>query len=203
MSPGAGGIEQLHIHPWSTVLKVPAFYTSLIADTKTIQLKQSDGITEAEYTKLLALQGVVEQKCRQLAAYNIPATIQHGDLHDTNIFHNNHQPAFFDWGDSAISHPFFSLRTAFVSIENSLNYAENDPRFDALRDIYLASWTQFETKENLLDAYKIAQQISSLATASAWFRLLSTLDNTLFAKYSYAIPNLLQELLSALTDDDY
>jgi hypothetical protein len=43
---------------------------------------------------------------------------------------------FVDWGDSCVSHPFYSLRTVLVSAEISLGLEENSPDLQPLRNAY-------------------------------------------------------------------
>ena len=85
------------------------------------------GLTTAEYERLLQAAPYVANLCQKLAACGIPMSLHHNDLHDANIFFAHSRPLFFDWGDSSIAHPFFSLRTVFVSIEYSFDLAEDDP----------------------------------------------------------------------------
>jgi Phosphotransferase enzyme family len=47
--------------------------------------------------------------CADLASRGIPETIQHDDLHQYNIFVRDRRPRIMDWGDSCVSHPYFSL----------------------------------------------------------------------------------------------
>jgi hypothetical protein len=54
----------------------------------------------------------IEERMAQLSASRLPATIDHGDLHDGNVFSREGRPRLLDWGDSAVAHPFFSLSTA-------------------------------------------------------------------------------------------
>jgi hypothetical protein len=74
------------------------------------------------------------------------------------------RPLFLDWGDSSIAHPFFSLRTVFVSIEYSFDLAEDDPRFAALAQSYLQPWTAMQTAANLTAAFQLARRLWSLHT---------------------------------------
>jgi RIO-like serine/threonine protein kinase len=62
------------------------------------------------YRRLRDLAPHVETLCAELSSYNVPASLHHGDLHDGNIFVRDGGFLFFDWGDSSVTHPFFSLR---------------------------------------------------------------------------------------------
>jgi len=54
----------------------------------------------------------VAERIDRLAASRLPATIDHGDLHDANVFSSEGHVRILDWGDSAVAHPFFTLSVA-------------------------------------------------------------------------------------------
>lgn len=51
----------------------------------------------------------VLDSCARLAASPLAATLEHGDLHDGNVFSRGGQTRILDWGDSAVAHPFLTL----------------------------------------------------------------------------------------------
>ncbi len=136
-------------------------------------------------------------QCMEVSNYFIPISLHHGDFHDGNIFTGNGHPIFFDWGDSSLSHPFFSIRTTFVSIENALGLPEthwdSSPQFTRLRDLYLEPWQRFETPRRLLEAWRIAIKLSSLSSVFSWQRALASAPASQYAEYQHIIPGLLQE----------
>jgi hypothetical protein len=75
-----------------------------------------------------------------LDSSGIPATVEHGDLHDGNVFVDAAgRVSVIDWGDAAIGHPFLSLQ-AVLWLGMGLNWERGDVRLDAVRDVYLAEW---------------------------------------------------------------
>ena len=176
---------------------LPAQYEQLLADGNVLLIDQPGGLTLAEYQRLCNLQVHFAALCEQLVAYRIPESINHGDFHDGNVFFNNGHYVFFDWGDSCIAHPFFSLRTVFVSVENTLQVVETAPEFERLRDAYLEPWTRYASREHLLAAYQLAQRLSPISSALGWYRVISSLDESLRNDYAEAIPSLFQEFLSS------
>lgn len=77
----------------------------------------------------------VESALGRLASSPLPAMLDHGDLHDGNVFSRNGAPRILDWGDASIAHPFMTLTV------------EEDP---AARDGYLEPFEQFAARERLL-----------------------------------------------------
>jgi aminoglycoside phosphotransferase (APT) family kinase protein len=54
----------------------------------------------------------VTEQMERLATSRLPITIDHGDLHDGNVFSSDGVVRIIDWGDSAVAHPFFTLSIA-------------------------------------------------------------------------------------------
>ena len=91
----------------------------------------------------------VSTMCAQLAAYGIPETIEHDDLHDAAIYLDDGRYRILDWGDACVSHPFFSMSVALegviawgvVDVEGSVDLAP-------FRDAYLAPFAIARAGEN-------------------------------------------------------
>ena len=54
--------------------------------------------------------------CDRLAAFGLPETIQHDDLHDAQVFVRDGRILVTDWGDAVISHPFFSMSVTMQGV---------------------------------------------------------------------------------------
>lgn len=178
---------------------LPDLYRDLLAEKEWLLLDQPDGLTTAEYKRLLQAAPYVANLCQKLAACGIPMSLHHNDLHDANIFFAHSRPLFFDWGDSSIAHPFFSLRTVFVSIEYSFDLAEDDPLFTALARSYLQPWAGIQTAENLSAALELAQRLWTLSTAVKYKTQMRHLP-AFRAENPSVIAGLLQEFLELNPD---
>jgi len=178
---------------------LPARYAQLLADTDALRVDLPEGLTFAEAQRLHALVPRCGALCERLAAYRVPESLNHGDFHDGNIFVRDGGYRFFDWGDSCVAHPFFSLRTAFVSIEISLGLEEGATAFERLRDCYLEPWTRYESPANLRAAFTLARPLAAVCGALAWQRVVSSLAEPFKQQYTAPVPSLLQEFLSAET----
>lgn len=182
--------------PDRRLYKLPSLFKGLTADTGWLMIGHPNGLAEEEYERLVAGGPYIERLCRELAAYQIPHSLHHGDLHDGNIFMQHGRHLFFDWGDSHITHPFFSLRTVFVSMENTFGYEENDPRFDDFALNYLEPWLRFESREKLWEAYQLAKKLWAIPTTLQWKFVMSQLPGVR-REMAHVVPALLQELLQA------
>jgi len=104
--------------------------------------------------------------CNELAAYDVPETIQHDDLHHANLYTRDNRLRVIDWGDASIAHPFTSLVVTFRFLEERANLAPTDPWFARLRDAYLEPWGR-----NLGDAFALAVRVGTFARAMAYVRV--------------------------------
>lgn len=92
--------------------KFPARYEQLIADAPFLK---EHGITAAQQKKLHHYKDLVKTLCDKLADYDMDACLNHSDFHDNNLLYNKKSKTttIIDLGETAISHPFFSL-TAYL-----------------------------------------------------------------------------------------
>lgn len=184
--------------PRRTLAELPALYKEIVAQEDLFLIGPPDGVSEAEYQRLRDLTEVVTQKCAALASYGIPDSIQHGDLHDGNVFYNAPHYAFYDWGDCAISHPFFSLRVPYVSVENRFQLPEGAPEFERLGHSYLSAWRDYATEERLNGALQLAAELWPLGSLLNWYTLISHAEGQERAEYAYTLPSLAQEFLGTI-----
>jgi hypothetical protein len=112
---------------------------------------------------LAALPGI-EAMCGELAAYGIPETIQHDDLHDRQVFVRDGRYLFFDWGDSCVSHPFHSLTVTLRATAAKLDLEPGGAELRRLRGAYL------EPFGAPAEAADLAYRTGTIARALAWDR---------------------------------
>jgi hypothetical protein len=173
----------------------PKLFSALLSDTEVLRLDEEDGVSVSERARILSTN--VPGLCSKLAAFEIPPSLDHGDFHDGNIFFNRGTLGFFDWGDSSISHPFFSLRTAFVSVENTFGIEEHAPQFKRLEDAYLEVWESFEDRPRLKEAFSLSRKLWAIGSALRWQRVVSPLSEAQRQPYEHAVPGLLHEFLDS------
>ena len=106
-----------------------------------------------------------ETLCEELGSRGVPNTIQHDDLHHTNLYAQNGRLRVLDWGDSSISHPFASLVVTFRFLEEVTKLRPSDRWFGRLRDAYLEPWGQ-----GLAGAFALAIRVGAFSHAIAWAR---------------------------------
>jgi hypothetical protein len=174
---------------------LPGQYERLLSDEAAVRVGQPNGLTVEEYGRLRDLTPYLATLCQQLAAYGIPETLEHNDFHDGNIFVQDGRYRFADWGDSCITHPFVTLLTIRRSLENRFDLAEDAPEMLALRDLYLASWQEYGSLDELRQASELAYHIGAVIRALTWQQAMS--DGPIPADFAHAIPAWLQEFAAS------
>jgi hypothetical protein len=94
----------------------------------------------------------VAEKMTRLAASRLPVTIDHGDLHDGNVFSSEGNVRIIDWGDSAVAHPFFTLS---VAEPEETEWA-------------IAAWEGYAPREELVEEAAIVDDLRFLLRALNW-----------------------------------
>jgi hypothetical protein len=91
------------------------------------------------------------------------------DLHSGNIQYIDTQPVFFDWGDAAISHPFFSTWIFWHAMDELLeSESEWLDTVNEFRPYYLEPWTQFAPMHELERTLRISDQLACVYRALDW-----------------------------------
>ena len=146
-----------HGVPDLRVATLPARYESF--------LRSELPIDPGEIRRLQDFAPRFAELCAELAAFEVPDSVQHDDLHHANVYRDGKQLRMLDWGDASISHPFASLVVTFRFLEEINGLPRTDPWFAKLRDAYLEPWGSA-----LGAAFPLAIRVGSFAHAIAWAR---------------------------------
>jgi hypothetical protein len=146
-----------HRVPDLRVATLPARYDAL--------LQHDLPLESNEIAQLRRFTSQFAELCGELAAHNVPETIQHDDLHGANLYEQGRSLRLIDWGDASIAHPFASLVVTFRFLEEINKLPPADPWFARLRDAYLEPWGR-----GLGGAFVLAIRVGAFAHAFAWMR---------------------------------
>src|SRR5437016_4155533 len=97
--------------PDHRLTRLAGMYRTLMDDARALCVGDEHGLTADQRDRLVGMQSMVAAMCERLCGCGVPEMLHHGDLHDGNIFVSGGKISFFDWGDSCVAHPFFSMRT--------------------------------------------------------------------------------------------
>src|ERR1044071_9565887 len=112
--------------------------------------------TPGEYRSLRAGQTRFAAQCEQLAAYKLPATLTHEEVHENNVLLGDGRYVFTDWSDCSVGHPFFTMLVTLRAAAHWLHLDESGPELRHMRDAYLEPWTRFAPRDELLQALALA-----------------------------------------------
>ena len=128
-------------------------------------LEEDLPLESSEIAELRRFAPHFEKLCVELAACDVPETIQHDDLHMNNVYARDGELRVLDWGDSSISHPFASLVVTFRFLEERNGLGPDDPWLGRLRDAYLEPWGR-----GLTETFALAIRVGTFAHAMASVR---------------------------------
>ena len=174
---------------------LPGHVAALLDDRDACMVGRENGLTEDEYERLRALVPDFAERCARLAAYGIPETIQHDDLHDGNVFVRDGRYLFFDWGDSCVSHPFHTLVVTMRALVHRLELPPGGPDILRLRDAYLEPFGRFGARDELVEAVDLAHYVGTAARSLNWNRFIRVREPQYRFDDEDAVPYGLKRLL--------
>ena len=132
--------------------------------------------------------GRYAELCARLADGGVPASLQHDDLHDANVFVSGNRHRFFDWGDASVSHPFLSLLVTLRVAGQALDVPNGHPVLLRLRDSYLDVWRDHGSPRELREQCAVALQVGPLQRALTWHRILQGVHPDERAQWADSVP---------------
>ncbi len=138
------------------------------------------------HAQVEAMRATYRDWCDRLAASQVPASIDHNDLHPWNILDG---ARFYDWGDAVVAHPFASM---LGGLGFSPIPAEAVP---GVRDAYLEGFAEYGSHEDLVAELELACRVAKVARALTWHRAVSDVGG------EHA--NAPREALGSLLDESY
>jgi len=145
-------------------------YRELIEDER---LLLNDGVTQDELKALHQLSPKCISLCEDLAQYQIPETLNHCDFHENNMLYDNQTGNIniIDWGEVAITHPFFSLCGFLWNVRHFYHVTESDSIYQALKLSCIKPWLDLYSEKILLDCLDIADKLNGVFAALAYAHL--------------------------------
>jgi hypothetical protein len=160
--------------PNRRVNKLATAYLDILNDSEAIVISdEEDALDAGQHARLVKAAPAVEQMAAELDSFGIPSALEHGDLHDGNIFANR---KIYDWGDAAITHPFFTFLLPLRFIAHKLGISEYDqhPDLVQLQDAYFKPWAELAPYDRILDAWKLAHHLSKFQRTIGWYQVVKT-----------------------------
>lgn len=125
------------------------------------------GLSEEETKPIMELKPELMEMCEIMEGL-IPPSLDHGDLHSANIYNQEEKSVFIDWGDASVTHPFFSTRIFWNSLDELDDESEWLDMTNEFRPYYLEPWTTFGPIEELDEILKVSDQLGCVHRAIGW-----------------------------------
>jgi hypothetical protein len=156
-----------------------------------------EALTEDERAALRERLPELDAALAVLESGPVPLSVDHGDLHDANLYVDG-GGRVFDWGDASIGHPFASLLIVDVALENRFDLVGDTPEARRLHAAYLQPWSDLAAPEELERLASEAMRLGAVPKALGWVRMLSLMPPAEVAEWRDAPSIWLRELLGAL-----
>ena len=185
--PHAGEMVGLGV-PDNRPERLPGLVADLLADDEALLVGRPDGIAVDVRERLRSSLDDHAEVCRALAAGPVPASVQHDDLHDANVFVVGNGHRFFDWGDASVAHPFMSLLIPLRVATSALDLPDGSPVMLRLRDAYLQPGRPYAETAVLCELVDQALSITPLARSLTWHRILLGIHGDERAEWQASVP---------------
>ena len=125
-------------------------------------------IGEGRCKALHAFAPELRERCAQLDAFGIAASLDHNDLHPGNVFGSGESGMLFDWGDASVGHPFSTLLVVRRTARAYFGAAD----LDRLCRAYLEPWLEDgHQPADVERAAGLAMRIAPISRATTWRRV--------------------------------
>lgn len=168
-----------------------------------VALLKSDGLTDKEIQVLHDLGPRFSEQCELLSQYRIPETIAIYDFNTNNVLINpkTNQMNFIDWGESVITHPFFSLHTYLHQATLHHSVKESDPIYSKLQEVCIENWLELARKEQIIEAFDLAKQFWPIYSIFSIYRLINIIGleafNRFYANRPHRIRNFFKDYIQS------
>jgi len=159
-----------------------------------------DNLSDEEKLNLHRMSSTLRSMCSELAEFNLPLTLTHGDFWSGQvIFKDDGKCLFFDWSDASISHPFFDMCTFLAEVDSELPHVEGARNH--LLMTYLNEWTRYEPMPNLKHAFALAMVLGYLHQALFYHvHILPKVESAARWELSGMLSYLLRHVLHEMKD---
>lgn len=196
--PLTGSLMQMGVMD-CRLARLPELYEKFVLNKKFLL---SEGLTTQEIEKLLNLRKTFVRLCKELGDYGIPETLEHGDFHDNNLLIKEGKITINDFGDAAITHPFFSIASFLNSSERHHHLNPIDEKYIVLRDRYLREWCAYAPGDKLIKAFNIAYLLRPFVWALSFMRIKSCEGIEKYPEYKDYLTESLKTLMNNMVEYD-
>ncbi len=155
------------------------------------------GLTAQEADALRETLPAYKEWCSVLAGSGIPNSIQHDDLHSSNVcwVGSADDARIIDWGDASVGHPLGTMLCTLNSIAFHAGCELDDPRVERVRDSFLEPFTTYADKEQLVEYAGLARRTGCVTRALSYRSALLEEPVATHREHDFPVRGWLLELL--------
>ena len=137
----------LSIPNWR-IKELPTHYSALIEHTEEL-LKE--GMSALEIEQLKQAFPHLESACKAIAAFPIKETLVNCDFNENNLIMDEATGVIsvIDWGESVITHPFFSIIAFIRNTQRRYQLSAQDPIIQSIETICFSMWSDITSCDEL------------------------------------------------------
>lgn len=140
----------------------------------------------------------LQEICGELSASEFSAALDHGDLHQGNVYVRGSEMRLGDWGDACITHPFPSLMVTLETVLGNVRQEERAAWAAYLQDAYLEPWQVMRPRDALQRDFERAMWLAHLLRALNFAHMFQGADEATLNKWR---PTLAERLEMWLRQD--
>ena len=173
---------------------IPRRYGELLLQK---EMLQEEGLSPDEISQLFSLLPEIESQCNLISKQGIRATLVNCDFNENNMIFNEGTKdiSIVDWGESVISHPFFSLAGHLNNMARRYNLSLEGKELTTIKQAALSHWSDVMSLDEASELYDNIQKLLPIYYALAIFRLQAATDNKSKKMQNYFVSSCLRELL--------
>ena len=142
---------------------------SLLKELSAVGVEEG-GLTAQEAEAVAARLPAYTSWCTELAGSGIPDSLQHDDLHSSNICWGGTVEAsrVIDWGDASVGNPLGTMLCTLNSIGFHATVELEDPRVLRVRDAYLEPFTRYAARSDLVRHVALSRRVGCVGRALSY-----------------------------------
>ena len=165
----------------------------VLADDAALSPPNDEALTRDEVARARALPPRLAEDVVLLEALGLPASIQHDDVHDGNVFVDGDAFRIIDWGDACVASPLLSLHVMLGVVE--LRWGPGAPEIARVRDAYLEPFTALRSREELAAVMPAVDRLGLAGGAVKWHEIVGSLPEHTRGPFLDGAPYKLRRLL--------
>lgn len=158
------------------VKNFPKLYQDLLSKK---DMLIDEGLTEKEIDKLVGLVPKIEGICKEFDGYSIKDTLVNCDFNENNMIidESSQKISIIDWGESVITHPFFSIASIIHNLARRYELENDGDVLQYIKNTCLSNWQQSASESELEDIYNNILKLIPIYLALSLYRLQDVTNN--------------------------